>query len=188
LEYEKILVYRRTHTGDPDPVTKEFGIHDCMGRVREWEYRSVIGVGGVKPDYGDEGISKRITWVGIGRRPSPRCADLTDIKRMQDSNPNFQGFRAKIISFDEFFLWDAAGPLVKNCCPELYRYMFKEHRIPRAAVGSIPDHIRTELSAFLKKAREGSLPTETKTNAEGPDNKQALSINSKSSCCTGKRS
>jgi len=42
----RILIYKRTHTGDPD-LKGRFGIHDCMGRVRDYDYDAVIGVGGI---------------------------------------------------------------------------------------------------------------------------------------------
>jgi hypothetical protein len=45
------LVYKRTHTGDPDE-SGIFGIHDCMGQVRGWNFGAVIGVGGKSPWHG----------------------------------------------------------------------------------------------------------------------------------------
>ncbi len=41
----RTLIYKRTHTGDPDAQGR-FGIHDCMGSVREWGFQAVVGVGG----------------------------------------------------------------------------------------------------------------------------------------------
>src|SRR5437867_10741882 len=42
----QILTYKRTHNGDPD-VYGCFGIHDCMGSVRDLPFDAVIGVGGI---------------------------------------------------------------------------------------------------------------------------------------------
>jgi len=42
------LVYKRTHNGDPDKDSGEFGCYNCMGRVRSLPFDSVIGVVGVK--------------------------------------------------------------------------------------------------------------------------------------------
>ena len=42
----RILVYKRTHVGDPD-VAGRFGINHCMGSVRGYHYDAVIGVGGM---------------------------------------------------------------------------------------------------------------------------------------------
>lgn len=61
----KILIYKRTHKGDPDEKGI-FGIHDCMGRIRNWEYDAVIGIGGKTAWIVDEDIKYKINWVGIG--------------------------------------------------------------------------------------------------------------------------
>ena len=37
-----VLIYKRTHTGDPDK-NGIFGINNCMGSVRDWEFYAVIG-------------------------------------------------------------------------------------------------------------------------------------------------
>jgi hypothetical protein len=56
--------------GDPDPETGQFGIHDCMGRVRTWDFEAVIGVGGLsaKP----RSLAGKVNWIGIGRRRGDR--------------------------------------------------------------------------------------------------------------------
>ena len=38
----KVLVYKRTHTGDPSE-NGVFGESDCMGAIRNWHYDAVIG-------------------------------------------------------------------------------------------------------------------------------------------------
>ena len=45
----RVLVYKRTHNGDPD-TSGCFGVYDCMGAVRDWEFDAVIGVGGIGPE------------------------------------------------------------------------------------------------------------------------------------------
>ena len=45
----KVLVYKRTHNGDPD-ANGCFGAYDCMGTVRDRQYDAVIGVGGIGPE------------------------------------------------------------------------------------------------------------------------------------------
>lgn len=59
----RTLIYKRTHNGDPDPETGQFGIYDCMGRVRTWDFEAVIGVGGLsaKP----KALAGKVNWVGI---------------------------------------------------------------------------------------------------------------------------
>ena len=73
----RTLIYKRTHTGDPDPKTGVFGNHDCMGSVRERQFDAVIGIGGVGPEPKSFGIAGKLNWVGIdpiydGRDPDRR--------------------------------------------------------------------------------------------------------------------
>ena len=76
----KILVYRRTHTGDPSRETGECGIHDCMGQVRDWAFDAVIGIGGKKPWAGDEKIAEKslkLVWASIRKESPPSVKNLT---------------------------------------------------------------------------------------------------------------
>ncbi|GEM_PF-3481185 len=116
----KILVYRRTHRGDPNSKG-EFGCHNCMGLVRNWNYDAVIGIGGKKPDRGEEEIKEKITWVGIfpTKTASPH------------------GFKGPLVTFKKFILWDEKGLLVKDYYPALYEYMFVRNKIPRTALFNI---------------------------------------------------
>ncbi|MBV5347256.1 hypothetical protein [Lamprocystis purpurea] len=147
-----ILVYRRTHTGDPDLETHRFGIHDCMGRVRDWDYDAVIGIGGTHPDPGYEGIKEKITWVGITPiKPETTEAGDADVNTVKKINPEFSGFRGRVVEFEKFVLWDEDGPEVSEY-PALYTYMFKEGHIPRAAKNILPDCVVQELHAILERA------------------------------------
>ncbi len=124
----KILVYRRTHTGDPSRETGEFGVHDCMGRVRNWTFDAVIGIGGKKPWAGGEKIAEKITWVGVGvgnkREPTER----------EKSELNKEQFGGHIVQFDRWIVLDEDGPPLKEISPILHKYMFSDGRIPRAAL------------------------------------------------------
>ena len=88
----KILVYKRTHTGDPNP-DGVFGCNDCMGIVRNSDYDAVIGIGVQHPDSGHD-ISCKVTWVGVG-------------PHKHNAPP---GHRAPLVTFDGFVLLDSAGP------------------------------------------------------------------------------
>ena len=57
----QVLIYRRTQMYDPCQCGV-FGIYDCMGKVRSWEYDAVIGIGA--KDAEDDNISYKLTWVG----------------------------------------------------------------------------------------------------------------------------
>jgi hypothetical protein len=62
----RTLIYKRTHSGDPDPKTSVFGHHDCMGEVREWQFDAAIGIGGVGLEPQNHRIAGKLTWIGIG--------------------------------------------------------------------------------------------------------------------------
>ena len=131
-----VLVYRRTHKGDPDK-RGVFGCRDCMGSVRAWDYDAVIGIGGVRPWPGFEKISRKVNWVGI--KP----------KRDQKNS------NEPLVTFEKFVLLDDKGPLLSECAPKLYKYMFEQGRIPRT--GKIfPDDIYEEILHLLKLADSAS--------------------------------
>ena len=62
----RTLIYKRTHSGDPDPVAGVFGNHDCMGSVKGWDFDAVIGIGGIGPEPKRNRIAGKLTWIGIG--------------------------------------------------------------------------------------------------------------------------
>lgn len=61
----RTLVYKMTHTGDPEPNTGVWGWTGCMGQVRGYGFDAVTGVGGTSAR---DGIAGRIVWIGIGPR------------------------------------------------------------------------------------------------------------------------
>ena len=61
----RVLIYKRTHTGDPD-ANGNFGIHNCMGQIRKYDFDVVIGVGGISKEPKMFGIDRKINWVGTG--------------------------------------------------------------------------------------------------------------------------
>ena len=96
----KVLVYKRTHTGDPSE-NGVFGESDCMGAIRNWHYDAVIGIGSIHPWEGDEGISGKVTWIGI--------------------NPIRIGKngRGDILKFKQFVLLEEGGPDFRKLAPNL---------------------------------------------------------------------
>ena len=95
----KILIYKRTHVGDPDE-SRQFGNEGCMGRVRNFPFDVVIGVGGVSRQPTEQGIAGKINW--IGRNP------------VKSKNPIDS--RGPLVSFkpEDFRLFEQQGPLVFN--------------------------------------------------------------------------
>ncbi len=63
----RVLVYKRTHNGDPDEQGR-FGIEDCdcMGEVRSHEFDAVIGVGGIGAEAHASRIAGQVNWIGVG--------------------------------------------------------------------------------------------------------------------------
>jgi len=109
----KILVYKRTHIGDPDESGR-FGIHGCMGAVRGRDYDAVIGVGGIGSEAKSCGISGRINWIGIGP-----IKDWGAAAQSIDS-------RGPLVQFEKFRLWEDRGPLVQVEAPLLARRFYEK--------------------------------------------------------------
>lgn len=106
----RVLIYKRTHAGDPD-AKGIFGIHDCMGRCRDWNFDAVIGIGGSSPWRKDAGIKHKINWVGIGPR---RIHTL-----------NYRGDR---VVFSHFELYEEKGMDIENNFPNLFDYMYRSRK------------------------------------------------------------
>jgi hypothetical protein len=146
----RVLVYKRTHTGDPTP-DGIFGLSDCMGRVRAREFDAVIGVGGLSAEPRSHGIDGRVTWVGVGAR---RGASIP------------VGHRAPIIEFDRFRLFEQSGPRLDSLAPALARHLFDVHRRVVMSDG-LNESIQSEIAGILALA----LPSLSKTG--GTFTKQA---------------
>lgn len=107
----KILIYKRTHTGDPDAQGR-FGVNDCMGTIRNLPFDAVIGVGGTGREPQSYGIARKVNWIGIypTRQKGPT------------------GQRAKIVTFKKFALFEERGPLLHLLAPNLARRMYAGRR------------------------------------------------------------
>ena len=75
----RTLIYKRTHSGDPDPASGVFGNANCMRSVRAWPFDAVIGIGGIGPEPTRKGIAGKLTWIGIGphKTGDPRRPHVT---------------------------------------------------------------------------------------------------------------
>jgi hypothetical protein len=102
----RILTYKRTHTGDPNP-DGVFGVNDCMGRIRDLSYDAVIGVGGMGVVPRSYDIDGKITWVGI--YPTKMRGDG----------------RGSLVTFQRFVLFDADGPTLSSLAPSLAKRMYE---------------------------------------------------------------
>lgn len=102
----KVLIYKRTHKGDPDK-NGIFGHQDCMGRIRNWNYDAVIGIGGNAPWKKDVDIKYKINWIGLG----PKKID----------SPNKRGDE---VVFSHFELYDENGANIPELFPKLFKHMY----------------------------------------------------------------
>jgi hypothetical protein len=103
----RTLIYKRTHSGDPDPETGEFGCNNCMGSVRSRRFDAVIGIGGIGREPKSHGIAGKLTWIGVGPR-----------KIGDPKSPR--------VTFDHFWYQGEHGPLLEKRYPALARRMYDE--------------------------------------------------------------
>jgi hypothetical protein len=101
----RILIYKRTHKGDPDSKGI-FGNQDCMGKVRNWNYDAVIGIGGKTPWKEDQDIKFKINWIGLGP------------KKVESS------LRGPGVVFSNFALFEESGEDIEDNYPHLFEYMY----------------------------------------------------------------
>jgi hypothetical protein len=133
----RILTYKRTHIGDPDPAGR-FGINDCMGRVRNWNFDAVIGVGGYGSEPQSYGIEGRVNWVGLNpkRRPHP------------------EGY-GQIVTFEFFVLLEANGPSLLDIAPSLARRMYEKKA--RVLLKSYSPEEKAEAEALILSTLKGQI-------------------------------
>src|SRR5450759_568438 len=139
----RTLIYKRTHPGDPDSVGR-FGVHDCMGRVRTWDFEAVIGVGGIGAEPESHGLARKVNWIGIG----PRRRAVA-------------GKRGPLVTFDHFCLFGPNGPSFPELAPRLAERMYS--RNVRVLMDCLDARERAELKKLLVLAEEAPP-----SSAEGP--------------------
>ena len=125
----KVLIYKRTHKGDPD-LDGVFGTQDCMGRIRNWNYDAVIGIGGIAPWKKDVDIKCKINWIGLG----PKKIASTE--------------RGNMIAFAHFELYEGQGKNIKDNYPHLFEYMYGKRK--RFSMSSdLPKNVFKEVEEIL---------------------------------------
>jgi hypothetical protein len=140
-----ILIYKRTHQGDPGPDGC-FGIHDCMGAVRNRIFDAVIGVGGIGTEAQSQGISGMINWIGIG----PHKKDT--------------GMRGPEVTFDHFVYYGKQGPNFRDNAPLLAERIYKTH--VRSIIGGMTDDEKSEAMAIVQLATDAP-PSPALGNEQG---------------------
>jgi hypothetical protein len=127
----RTLIYKRTHPGDPDRQGR-FGIEDCMGQVRTWDFEAVIGVGGIGAEPRSHGLDGKVNWIGIGphRIGSAR--------------------RGPVLTFDRFCLFESKGPSFAGLAPRLAARLYS--RNVRVVRDRLDDEERREVERILALA------------------------------------
>ena len=129
----RTLIYKRTHPGDPDAYGR-FGIEDCMGQVRTWDFDAVIGVGGIGAEPRSHGLDGKVNWIGIGPR------------RVSAAR------RGPVLMFDRFRLFESTGPSVSQLAPQLAARLYS--RNVRVVRDRLDDEERREVERILALARD----------------------------------
>ena len=151
----RTLIYKRTHHGDPD-VTGQFGICDCMGRVRTWDFEAVIGVGGTGPEPRRHRLDGKVNWIGIG--PHKKAV---------------AGKRGPIVTFDHFVFYGSGGPDFEKLAPLLAERIYSKN--VRVLLNRLSSSEQQEVDKILIRAKHappssGASPkseTSPKTSLRG---------------------
>jgi len=129
----KTLIYKRTHHGDPDEQGV-FGINDCMGQVRAWNFEAVIGVGGLGPEPRSHGLDGKVNWIGIG--PHKRAV---------------AGKRGPVVTFDNFVFYGSSGPDFETLAPALAERIYS--RNVRVTMNDLSATEQAEVKRILSRAK-----------------------------------
>ena len=159
----KVLIYKRTHKGDPDN-NGVFGNQDCMGKIRNWDYDAVIGIGGNAPWKEDADIKHKINWIGL------------DPKKINSPNK-----RGDVVVFSHFELYEETGVNIHETFPNLFEYMYGTRK--RFDMSSdIPEEVFEEVKQILDSIKNS--PSSKAYTAETIDTLE-VEISFKSVKCSG---
>jgi hypothetical protein len=138
-QISRILVYKRTHDGDPDE-NGCFGICDCMGALRDWEYHAVIGVGGIGPEPRKNRIAGKINWIGIGPR------------KIRQRGRGWLGWRGSLVTFDHFRDFGIGGRKFRSMAPTLAKRMYS--RNVRVVIVDSSERAWAEVMRIVRLAKD----------------------------------
>lgn len=135
------LVYKMTHAGDPDPDLGCWGVKDCMGHVRGFNFDAVIGIGGRSWWTNQTNRAGEIIWIGIGPQKSG------------------QGQRGPKLGFAHFRPFDEGELPLREIAPKLVKAIHK----CRFKLYGFSQIEQQEIERILELAKEAkpsmSLPT-----------------------------
>jgi hypothetical protein len=137
----RVIVYKRTHKGDPGASGK-FGIYDCMGQIRSRKFDVVVGIGGIGRAAKSWDIDEKLNWIGIGARKGAHVGN------------------GPLVTFDQFVLFDEAGPNLWDIAPRLAKRMYGRHAPRHLIVESTENE---EIERLLKMVSKGARSASKKT-------------------------
>ena len=148
----RTLIYKRTHDGDPD-ATGQFGVRDCMGRVRRWDFDAVIGVGGQGPEARSYELDGKVNWIGIGPHKQVGARK-----------------RGPLVTFDHFEFYGSAGPDFERLAPVLAERIYS--RNVRVLMDDLSPTEQREVERILRRARNAP-PSPCRGSAGSTDLRKA---------------
>ncbi len=148
----RVLVYKRTHNGDPDHDGC-FGAEDCMGKIRARDFEAVIGVGGIGPEARANGIAGQVNWIGIN--PHKTAKRRYGAKRRH---------RGPLVTFDHFHDFGTDGPDLRKLAPALAERMYSNNI--RHLMDGLRDEEFREALKILKLA-ENAPPSRSRAASTG---------------------
>jgi hypothetical protein len=99
------LVYKMTHSGDPDSELGCWGVSDCMGQVRGYGFDAVIGIGGRSWWTNETSREGELIWIGVDPQEIPG------------------GRRGPKLAFAQFRYFQAGEKVLSEIAPTLDRAM-----------------------------------------------------------------
>jgi hypothetical protein len=129
----RVLVYKRTHNGDPDEYGV-FGSRDCMGAVRDRDFDAVIGIGGVGDEPEKCGIAGKVNWIGIGPHKF-----------------NTPSLKWPMVTFERFLDFGTRGQAFRSLAQTLAERMYSYN--VRAVMDSLSDQEYSEVEGILQLAK-----------------------------------
>jgi hypothetical protein len=95
-----------THKGDPDPDLGCWGVEDCMGQVRGYDFDAVIGIGGRSWWTDQTSRVGEIVWIGVG----PQVV--------------IEGRRGPVLRFAHFRYFQEGELVLRQIAPKLGKAMY----------------------------------------------------------------
>jgi len=107
-----------------------------MGRVRDYRFDAVIGVGGIGSEPTAQGIARKVNWIGIGAHKRHSAGEF-----------------GTQVMFDHFALFDEKGKKLRNIAPILARRMCVTNGARVLISDNLNEAEQGEVNRLLKLAK-----------------------------------